>query len=273
MTKVFLIGGTGNQIFQYARSKKEDTFSLLFTHRRIRKLFNHTDHPQVLRFPRSNAIGTFFLLPLLVSDFVFVRFLGISLFTEFDLLNQTCAPRIKKLMSIGYFQEEIGERDIRDTLDVEMQKVRSDTVAMHIRGGDFLSAKNAAGQLSPTYYENALKQALKVSTPKSVTVYTNDRAYAEAVCSNLPRDLHYDFCDGALLEMVRDCVTAQTYISSNSTLSYWICRLRDTQQTTISPVPFTLARQLPTLEYSIHVEASFHKSEDTVAEQESAKKA
>src|SRR5690606_29426467 len=71
-----------------------------------------------------------------------------------------------------------------------------------------------------------------------VRVFTNDVDHARSVCSKINGQWEYFFDDGPLERMITESVAAEYFVSSNRTLAFWICRLREAKDRTMAPLPF-----------------------------------
>lgn len=245
MAIFYLIGGTGNQLFQYAASNTNDRFSTIFLSRSVRKALGWSDHPTVLSFsPRAGLRGFLGLCPLMLDVFL-ARVFGRTLFTQFDTKRLKTRPQLATLVRCGYFQDEPGQRDIAPLAQTFSSKVsHSQPIVVHIRGGDFVSvAKREKSPilLQPGYYADALEMAVKTlgeraEKPKILFV-TDDVDYAQRLIGCVKPELIFSVETFSLEETLSIASKAEIYVSSNSTLSYWIVRLRG-DLPSFAPRPF-----------------------------------
>lgn len=257
MAIVFLCGGTGNQLFQFTASRPGDRFSALFLRGPLARLLGWTEHERVVDLPAPAKWREWGALALLLADAALARIADRSLFTRFDLRAIKAEPLCARLQQLGYFQtcaplrdaEELGHRLVAkappaDPLDI----------AMHVRGGDVLrleaEGRNPYGVLPPAYFAAAL--ARYGGEGRRLTVFTDDREHAAALLAAAAPGLSAHIDDGPLTEMLARCIAARTFIACNSTLSWWIVRLRGSAAHSVAPEPF--ARELP-LANPEHVDA------------------
>lgn len=241
MATVYLIGGTGNQIFQYATSEINDEYSSILLSKHIRKILGWTNHDQVLQFPTPSKIKEIFNALILIFDTSLSFLFRISLFTEFDTRKIKLKPRIKRLVAIGYFQSKPIIRNLTELNNCINLKNSSysNSTTMHIRGGDLLKvsdpSKSSYGQLGPDYYKEAI---IKSGELKMIEVYTDDIEHAQKICHQIGLDIKFTYINSTLSEMISKTIASEIFISSNSTLSYWITQIRGSNGITCAPKPF-----------------------------------
>lgn len=99
-------------------------------------------------------------------------------------------------------------------------------IAIHIRGGDYTSAKGI-GLLNSKYYERAL-EAFSINRSTSIKVYTDDFTLAKAIINslNLSQSVNYSEQESALATLA-ELSSAPVLIGSNSTLSWWAAYFSD----------------------------------------------
>jgi hypothetical protein len=238
----FLIGGTGNQLFQYTASKEGDKFSMVLLHPISRKLLNWTNHEQILDYPSPNFIQHTLSISLLLIDLVLFKIAKKTLITELDLRKGKCTPIFRRQIYLGYAQEATPQQDlekIRDQLLSTSSANKTRDMVIHIRGGDLKtggSFNNTYGSLRPAYYATAI--SLIHAGKADVAVITDDPQYAKEVMTQAAPEIDAEILTLPLRETITTGITATNFISSNSTLSYWICQLRKKGLTTIAPRPF-----------------------------------
>ena len=99
-------------------------------------------------------------------------------------------------------------------------KEQSPGIAVHLRGGDYRNA-TGIGLLHSSYYRRAIK-ALNGKSGKEITIFTDDQNYAHSILDelNLVNPLKYSQTSSAL-EVMAEMSAHDTFIGSNSTLSWW----------------------------------------------------
>lgn len=242
---VFLIGGTGNQLFQYSRSKRQDRFSYAFLDGPLPKILGWTRHERLFDFPKASLLSEIVATVIVPFDLLLGKFFGRTLLTSLDLKAVRSEPLLTPAYRLGYFQRYAASRDVTELATqlagTEGNEMSDRRVCMHVRGGDVLAleaeGENPYGVLTAGYYREALS-GLKPDS--GVTVFTNDKRYAKQIIASLADlRLRLEVDDGDLVSMVSGCLKAEIFVASNSTLSYWIAELRGSGKTTYSPQPFT----------------------------------
>lgn len=239
MAIIFLIGGTGNQLFQIATSDKKDVFSLVINNRFFGRVLGWTTHEQVLKIESSYNALAIFALGLVASDILIYKIFKNTLFSELDLMSIKSKPLIKRVVALGYFQEKKITRDVNDLVELDYHPDKLECV-MHIRGGDLIkniqsSQQNKYGVLTSDYYRKALN-SFNIPSNQTVTILTDDVSYAERLVDDI-KNYNFDIKKISLSETISKSVFANNYISSNSTLSYWVVVLRG-EKASIAPLPF-----------------------------------
>ena len=244
MAVVFLIGGTGNQLFQYATSAPADRFSALFLRPGVCRLLGWTPHDRAFGFPAAPGWAVAGALLLLLLDLALARTLRLSLFTDFDNRLANCQPRLRRLLAFGYFQKRPRTRDTA-WIRAEIAPPPPPILPIHIRGGDLRTADRMAthryGVLPDSYYSRILQQAAADGALEGLTeaqVFTDDPAHARRIMEGLALPLPCRIEAGPLDEMLRRCLGAEVFVASNSTLAWWIVELRGPQASSYAPRPF-----------------------------------
>lgn len=251
MALVFLIGGTGNQLFEYVSSDQGDVFSTLFLRKVTRNLLGWTNHEQIFRFENPGLAHHLFGVLLLLFDFILAKLLNISMFTEFDTRSLRLEPMLQKRVRLGYFQNAPERRSAVHLVNQLEPLPESCAVVLHIRGGDLLSSGNNAGQngygkSSGTYYRTGIKAAVaemeaEGRRPNRILVLTDDPEYAatlELAITGLPVP---EIKKYSLSETLARAIGAEWFVSSNSTLAYWIVQFREGERC-VAPMPFQKRR-------------------------------
>lgn len=195
MAVVFLIGGTGNQLFQFATAGDGDRFSGLFLRPWLCRLLGWTPHPRAFSLPAAPGWAVATALPVLLADLALARLAGVSLFTDFDNRLSTCRPRLRRLVAFGYFQRRPLRRDlapIRAALEGAPPGPPLPVLAIHVRGGDLRSAGRMAthryGLLPDSYYRRVLARAAEdgaLQGLREAVIFTDDPDRCRALMAGL----------------------------------------------------------------------------------------
>jgi hypothetical protein len=178
-------------------------------------------------------------------------------------------PEILKRTSgylVGYWQSEKYFKDMRsriveafdfsemmkdgDAAILDDQESDTESVALHIRGGDYLNNLNAGtfgGICTKEYYCKAIEYiAQKIKNPKFY-IFTNDKEYAKkivnAVLDSTGESINYQFVEGndeshAYIDLVL-MSKCKHHILANSSFSWWGEYLSDQSGITIAPSKWT----------------------------------
>lgn len=246
MSVVFLIGGTGNQLFAYAASDPKDTFSEIFLHRAVRRTLRWTLHEQVLHYPRPNMLMHGFALLVLAVDTILAALTGLSLFSTLDTRRIKARPLLFEIARLGYFQQAPERRDVGELADQFPPVIEAGQIVLHVRGGDFLvsegAGESAYGVLGQRYYRAGIAVALadlaRREQPTSrILVLTDDVGHASALDLVVEGGQPAEIRNCPLGETLSIAVGADWFVSSNSTMAYWILRLRKGLRS-VAPQPF-----------------------------------
>lgn len=246
MAVTFLIGGTGNQLFEYASSEDHEKMSSIFLNSGLRRMLKWTDHEQIIEFTSPNPLEHIAALVVLIIDLILAKLLGISFLTLFDTRSIKIAPIITNFVRVGYFQEFPEKRSLAPIARQIAPRQNKGTIVLHIRGGDLLaleqSGNNVYGLPSEKYYQDAIKAAsekIKDSggKPKSLLVLTDDIEYASSINLDVELVPRVELLHLDLKETFEVALGAEWFVSSNSTMSYWLIRLRQGKDC-IAPKPF-----------------------------------
>lgn len=159
---------------------------------------------------------------------------------------------------VGYWQSEKYFGDIREAIlksfdfaeaELVETKRNEESVSVHIRGGDYLTkaAKSYGGICTKEYYCKAIEYiAQKIQNPKFY-IFTNDREYAkkivDGVLESTGESISYQFVEGndeshAYLDLVL-MSKCKHHILANSSFSWWGEYLSDQSGITIAPSKWT----------------------------------
>ena len=265
MILVRLIGGLGNQMFQYAagRSIANRLGEQLYLD--VRKFKGYKPHQFVLdRFDIRAKIASDLELrnwPLirgLLSKFLQKIGTKTRWYTERNFFYDPTSKLIQKNSLIdGYFQSRNYFEDISDILKMEFKpKVRlskinsnllkqihnSESVMVHIRRGDYVNnsrALNFHGVCSTDYYKNAISFVEKSRSNLHFYVFSNDFDWAKQLFYTKK---NVTFVDGnenlpeVDLFLMSQC---KHHIIANSTFSWWGAWLGNTEmQIVVAPSPW-----------------------------------
>ena len=266
--RVFLAGGLGNQLFQYAfahflskyTSERSEIINL-----NTRGGLPHTKQIiDITTFECSHCTQTknwgkarfnSFINPWLdtsILNFIWGETLNLKR-NPFEFLNQM--EKITKYSSfVGYFQnkeyilasEELLASELSHMVAKKMPTLRDlpkDLEILHIRQGDTNTAKNIqrVGVLSGLYYESILKKKSQMFR----IVVTDDLSGAQETLANLDIDLWLGPEDLSAQEALALMSRADRLITANSTLSWWAGFLAvKNQKEVIIPEPFFKSKDL-----------------------------
>lgn len=246
MTVTFLIGGTGNQLFSYSTSGEQDKVSTVFLHPWVRRLLGWTQHEQVFFYEHPGLIRHIVAIGALFLDFILANVFGISLFTQFDTRRLKVSARLLQFARIGYFQTAPIQRSL-EPLALQLAPVKtSGLIVAHVRGGDLLALERAGeniyGLLGSAYYQSGIRFAVEGilrggGTANRLLVLTDDIGYANSLDLEVAGTMVPEIRRVPLGETLSLSIGADWFISSQSTLSYWIVQLRQGIQS-VAPQPF-----------------------------------
>jgi hypothetical protein len=253
---IYLQGGLGNQLFQYAAAKALAEYyqcNLILdcswfkypppgvTKRNLDLDFLNISCKQMqsqVPSKRKNKIA------LLLSSFLpfgpIVKIERNAFYFNKSLLNLNGLNK-RDLALIGYWQSYKYFEKIRPLLQNEfrvlpsvdafyqpkLDKIRStESVMLHIRRGDYVSSPSAAkmhGALGIKYYLSAIDLILEKVINPHFFVFSDDLPWAKEA---LPKNLNISFVENSLkldaaaqeLQLMREC---KHHIIANSSLSWW----------------------------------------------------
>jgi hypothetical protein len=247
-------GGLGNQLFQYAAARSLADRLGCDLALDLRGLDENGDRPyQLNRFEIRASVASSHLLSGLPDwrpsrkGRIYSRLSQLvpAVFSFPVFWSQTFAfdPRIDKISRpvylVGYWQSEKNFAWNRDRLlrDIRLRVPlsaktswlneisKTDSVALHIRRGDYVSNKVAAqfhGLCNMDYYHNAIRKLIVRIPSLHVFVFSDDHAWAKA---NLRLDAPTSFIDtnssddGHIdIELMSYC---RHHVIANSSFSWW----------------------------------------------------
>lgn len=232
----FLLGGTGNQLHQYMTSNPGSLYSNFFNSKFISILFKLSNHERFIDFPSIGVFHLMAIMPLVLIDLFLSRFFSFSIFTNFDI-NFTKSYPLIHLFDVGYFLNHPYQNSLPKLNNFDEYKELSEDhyACIHIRGGDLLnsSAIEKYGKLDESYYKIAISNSKNLN----FIVITDDIPYAKSLLANF--DNSFEFKNSSLIDDFYTGLHSKYFISSNSTLSYWIVRYRESfKNKSIVPNPF-----------------------------------
>ncbi|MES2762089.1 MAG: alpha-1,2-fucosyltransferase [Bacteroidota bacterium] len=257
MIIVNLMGGLGNQMFQYAFGK----YLSLTLHKKLildkSFLLEHRNNPGVT--PRDYELSVFSIteeptifdhgfglgkvFPYRVNKFAdpFIKkFKSDVVCTDNDPLEDILKTQASKIIINGYFQKEIYfigvEEVIRrsftfkndlsgENLLVKNKIDSSHSVSLHVRRGDYVSSQIAGsyhGLCSPEYYKQAIKTLTDLYTDLRFFVFSDDIEWCRANL-NIPGDtcfISHNTGANSYLDMHLMSLCKHNIIA-NSSFSWW----------------------------------------------------
>jgi len=258
---VFLQGGLGNQLFQYAagRAVALKTNSDLFLEpSRVSKRFNSKTPPRNFHLPQFNINASTTHSPISKNSFLTFRLKVFSLLRPFfrKLAGHICrvhkdhhprrfSPSVLTLpceaFLFGYYQSEKYFRNISDILREEItlsekpsgqneqlksQIERQNAVSVHVRRGDYTSH----GWVLPSdYYRTAIERICASTEDVTLFFFSDDLEWVRShIRAFLPfhfpsKRVRYVDCNGEkdAPEDLRLMRSCRHNIIANSTFSWW----------------------------------------------------
>jgi hypothetical protein len=228
-------GGIGNQLFQsagilYLRSQGYTAFGF-FPGRSARGV--HSDKHEVLlkalgvplvhNRPLESILG----LAIRVNDEV--NSLLSTVFGKrpdpraFDSVSEIIQIAKRSVVVSRYFQnpELVDKTEIVDRLSEVLRSDVDNPCILHIRGGDYLKAKKLFGEVGEEYFLSAIQ---KLGITGTITVMSDDQEYASRVVRGFSNRV--EFSGLPVLSEFELAINSHYFIGTNSTLSWWIARIR-----------------------------------------------
>jgi hypothetical protein len=246
----YLVGGLGNQLFQYAMlhyivsnsSHSPGDFWIDQSGRVDRPfllgpIVENCTHVRRVSAPYSGARGTVArVLRKIRLERVFPN-LAIKEFhesAEYKLEENLNLFQSHNGFWIGYFQHYRYVESVWPTIYPEISKYLDEVqinltlpdrfLVMHIRGGDFYKLKNSHGVLGVDYYKNAVNHINEIEKI-SLIVITDDLENAKNIYENLIPDLILGPNDLSEWQTLKLMSIAKYVITANSTFSWWGARI------------------------------------------------
>lgn len=246
-TFITIFGGLGNQLFQLSQAlelSKSSNVKLIYPYSwakgtfkdEYKDFFTSLGAPafttsKSLRF--LSSVSTF--LPFKVVQFG--RLLRIEVHSNAYSSLEPQEKYASRVIHTGYFQNDAQVNNSGLALTIAALSndpvSQIDELVVHVRGGDFISAQRLYGLLDHEFYTDAIR-AIGQHLP--ITCITNDKNYA----LDLLRPLHFSFSESnGPLEDFFKAISAQNFVGSNSTYSWWIAKTRISMgRRSVMPEPF-----------------------------------
>ena len=269
MNIVWVLGGLGNQLFQFALyywlSKKDGSVRIDISG--FESYSKHDGFSLINAFKINPRISTTEELDLVIkrtkiSRFIFKINQALILLFDYQLfyykgyiLEYYKSKKNDKLFNLsnryffGYWQQQDYLIEIRENLITELKfnidladlsaksnyffnLIKQDsTVCLHVRGGDYQDR----WRLDKDYYTRAIGHLKNIIEIKSIVVFTDDRKFAESILF----DFHFSFFENdqnypSYIEMFL-MSHAKNLIIANSSFSWWAAYLNTNHINIIAP--------------------------------------
>lgn len=272
MLVVNIIGGLGNQLFQYAfyfflksndyEVKLDDSyFDSYDLHNgyeltkafKIQPVMATRDEVNqfIHGFKRSKSVLVF--IKKRIFDLYDIQSLNDNIVKwEYkDKNKNTNLINIKNAYLIGYWSRELYFQEMRDSLinnlqfrielpltsnnSMILEELKLDTtIAIHIRGGDY----SELARLSEDYYNNAINELTKITLIKSIIVFTNDKEFTKKIMGDLSYKISdNNMGDQSFIDMYL-MSQASHLVIANSTFSWWAAYLNKNAKAVVYPSVF-----------------------------------
>lgn len=227
---VYLLGGTGNVLFQLMKMKSlmdANGYSVcdFFINSSVRKVLGHTKHPNFYKQIVNVDAGGYLLLPVLFLDVLLYKILEISLFTVFDINAKKIKikPVVFDWLYLGYFQDDVDVFSIYKSRDfIKNEKKEKIDFSLHVRGGDFSETDDKfTSPLDIEYYRKAyivLSEYFGGVNLSDPVIITNDRKQSEEIVSELNIPLEFSLANSAAEDFLF-LNNSKVMICSNSTFA------------------------------------------------------
>lgn len=268
MKIVKILGGLGNQMFQYAfyialcQRHTDEEIKIDLNSFRGYRLHNGFEVERIFRLPPAPRSSIADLLKL-AWPYLHYRLwqLGSRVLPQrssmcVEARNMAYCPQVFDdegdtyydgyWQDDRYFAEAIDEvkrafsfPPFADVRNIEIAQViqSSHSVGIHIRRGDYLKHKKYAGTCPASYYDAALQTILRQHTVDNIYVFCNDRTWYGTHIAPLLQDYDVTYVDWNLrqdsyrdMQLMSLC---QHLIIANSTFSWWAAKLHQRDNGTI----------------------------------------
>lgn len=253
---VRLCGGLGNQMFQYslARALSFKDNSIIFLdissfkgdkkrHYELKK-FRNIDSPVLI----SNYIlDRFYIRLLILINSLFFKKSHIKIYDDLFSYKNKIHDNSDNLELIGYWQNEkyfiefkdcikrdyliLDEIKTSDELFLKNKILKSNSVAVHVRRGDYVSeldTNNFHGVLSLEYYHKAISKINTLVPDAQFYFFSDDISYVKNQFGNMPCftyvNISKSMTDFEEMKIMKIC---KHFIIANSSFSWWAAWLGD----------------------------------------------
>lgn len=235
---VFVFGGLGNQLFQYALA--------CFMHDNGVQNIKFIDCTGLFKVRRQYCLqnGEFetinlpkYKLLLLLLIIYFIRFIPIAKFKSYlriyydgDVQIKDDLKTIKKMRFFyGYWQEYLLAKNCCHKIDSLFENIEHITsekniIGVHCRRGDFITNENTQDHnvTNKEYFEQGVKLVLSAHPNNKVKIFTDDKEWC---IKNLSfAHIGNTFSDQSALGEIRDFMhlkSSDSFVLSNSTFGWW----------------------------------------------------
>lgn len=218
-----LVGGLGNQLFGLSRAH------LLFKEmgKKIALDISNLDHTQKNQPEWLPWVSEADWLETITTEIEVSRMIEPwNLINPLENAPTSCNTFTGWTLSL----EEISRSNLFTPQELPFKSTSGSTtdIAIHIRGGDYRSAKGI-GLLNSKYYKRAL-DALPIHPESNITIYTDDFELANEIIDslNLNQSIQYSK-EKSPLATLAELASANTLVGSNSTLSWWAAYFSSSQ--------------------------------------------
>ena len=244
MIKILAPGGFGNQLFIWALAHKlvgdtnkkiqifyvQDKFSQPSNYNIIKDLVPLCSHN--ISVKRSNFLGFYIklnykLISLGFDKFYLFRFV-FRIISANDISILPNLPKNKSFILIGFFQNykivnsvwneisnEISSLLHSITLPSELELLGKPLQTIHIRRGDYISAKSEFGILTLDYFKKSMENDL------ATVICTDEQLDFPSLSKYLSVERIYTPTELDTLQTFKLMTISSTLIISNSTFSWW----------------------------------------------------
>jgi hypothetical protein len=269
---LIMMGGLGNQLFQYATASKLSKFysaGVVLDYRFLK--FFGVEHPitltdfsfkepilvkvdnQKFRWFKKTLIKAIGLIRRIsfLSTF-FKKRLRILISSKIDEKIELTEIKNPKII-IGYFQTKHYIESVKTSIELPVfprvssylftdyyqYMLNNEIVAIHVRLGDYRDEKETIGNLSEDYYLNAIEYFESKFPTSTYFIFTND---VDSLALNFPHLLsrkrveifkpQVKLSDFEIFSLMSAC---SGHIIANSTFSYWAAALATNTKMVIRP--------------------------------------
>jgi hypothetical protein len=267
VVKVKIVGGLGNQLFQfyagvYLATRTDSELILDFSKVGISGTVHGSSIDQLVtgnkyqvQLRKISFLGSFFwrIHQKLVREIKHLRFLSLKILRVYQSNQIGFDPMIAELTSPveiqGYYQswrylEYCRADGIEDpklkTPSIWYENLREKIVSekaigMHVRRGDYLSLTDSFGILCKCYYDDALNKALAKNPGRTVYVFSDDIEYALTLFPGTDFNFVSEPKDSIAAETMFLMSACSSLIIANSTFSWWAAAMGNVEKDIYTP--------------------------------------